>query len=318
MCCGGHKQHIYRPAMRTERALLTVILILQTGTICRMELVTSIIGRRGGAVHLPVTVPAEFSTRDVFWRHLSPTDHLVASFSRGSFDTAYQSCFHGRVQLLQNFTLVILNLELKDTGIFTCQMVDTNGHMRLHQFHLTVYAVVKPEVKVYTSRDNIDCAVFLACNTSMGSNVTYSWTTDTGQGLPLNRTYTLHDESRLLKVLLTPNDQEVSFTCTVTNLVSQEETTIAPWTHCFGRKGTDAGVSSSKVFWLLGIFLAVTFILMMFLVILLVRSSGKYKLKNRKETINAATMLQHNGDGGRQEVRLQNNEERVLERETVL
>ncbi|XP_056402339.1 SLAM family member 8-like isoform X2 [Hyla sarda] len=300
--------------------LVSMVLLIQTGFICGTEKVTPIIGMKGGAVHLPATVPAEFSTRDVFWRHLSPTDHLVASFSRGSIDTNYQSRFYGRVRLLHNFTLVILNLELKDTGMFTCQMVDNNGHMRLHRFHLTVYVVAVPEVQVYTSRGTVDCSMILACNTSMGSNVTYSWVTDTGQGLPLNRTHTLHHDSRLLRVLLTPSDQNVSFTCIVTNMVSQEKTAVAPWTHCFGQQGSEAGVSSRKVFLLIGIFLAVTFILMLFLVFLLTRNSRKYDLRNRKETTDEETTLRHNGDTGRQEgeSRLQISDERVLQRETSL
>lgn len=276
-----------------------------------MEEVIQIIGKRGGAVHLPAIVPVDFSTRDVFWRHLSPTDHLVASFSRGSFDTAYQSCFYGRVQLLPNFTLVILNLELNDTGIFTCQMVDTNGHMRLHRFHLTVYeVVVKPEVQVYTSRGTMGCSVFVACNTSTGSNVTYSWMTGPGHGRPLNRTYTLHDDSRLLKVLLTPRDRDVSFTCVATNLVSQEETIIAPWSHCFVKQGADPVFSSGKVFLIIGIFLAVTFTFMMFLVFLLTRVSGNNSLQKKKETMNEET-------GGQEEdSRLQSSEEILLQRET--
>ncbi|KAM4013462.1 SLAM family member 8-like isoform 3-T3 [Anomaloglossus baeobatrachus] len=264
-----------------DRSLLTLVLILQTGTFCRMETVTQIIGQRGGAVHLPAIVPPQFNTRDVFWRHLSPTDHLVASFSRGSVDTTYQSCFYRRVQLLHNFTLVIENLELKDTGLFTCQMVDTKGHMRLHRFHLTVYeVVVKPEVQVYTSRGTMGCSVFLACNTSTGSNVTYRWMTDTGQGQPLNRSYTLHDDSRLLNIILTPSDQEVSFTCIATNLVSQEETIIAPWTPCF-------------------------------------IIQGKENINNIEEKVHEETMSQHNEEErGQEDRRLQNCDERILERET--
>ncbi|KAM4013461.1 SLAM family member 8-like isoform 2-T2 [Anomaloglossus baeobatrachus] len=305
-----------------DRSLLTLVLILQTGTFCRMETVTQIIGQRGGAVHLPAIVPPQFNTRDVFWRHLSPTDHLVASFSRGSVDTTYQSCFYRRVQLLHNFTLVIENLELKDTGLFTCQMVDTKGHMRLHRFHLTVYVVVKPEVQVYTSRGTMGCSVFLACNTSTGSNVTYRWMTDTGQGQPLNRSYTLHDDSRLLNIILTPSDQEVSFTCIATNLVSQEETIIAPWTPCFIIQGPVAPSSSGKVFLIIGIFLLVTFVCMIFLVFILTRVSnkripGKENINNIEEKVHEETMSQHNEEErGQEDRRLQNCDERILERET--
>ncbi|XP_069584880.1 SLAM family member 8-like isoform X1 [Ranitomeya imitator] len=280
---------------RMDLSLLSLILILQAGTLCRMETVTQIIGRRGGAIHLPVIVPPEFNTRDVFWRHLSPTDHLVASFSR----------------------------ELKDDGLFTSQMVDTNGRMRLHQFHLTVYEmVVKPEIQVYTSRGTMGCSVFLACNTSTGSNVTYSWMTDTGQGQPLNRTYLLHDDSRLLNVFLTPSDQEVSFICLVTNLVSQEETIIAPWTHCSLIQEPDAPSSSGKVFLIIGIFLLVSFAFMMFSVFLLTRVSnkripGKNNINNLEVKDDEETLSQHHeGTRGHENTRLQNCDEIFLERET--
>ncbi|XP_066461969.1 SLAM family member 8-like isoform X2 [Eleutherodactylus coqui] len=302
-----------------ELSLVTLVLFLQAGTICRMEKVIQIIGHKGGAAHLPAIVPAGFSTKDVFWRHLLPTDHLVASFSRGSFDTTYQSSFYGRVQLLHNFTLVILNLELKDTGIFACQMVDTKGHMRLHRFHLTIYVVVKPDVQVYASRGTMECSVFLACNTSTGSNVTYSWMTDTGLGLPLNRTYTLHDDSRILRTLLSPSDHEVSFTCIVMNPVSQEKTIISPWTHCFTKPEPKNGFSSGKVVLFIGIFLVVTFTFMMFLVFLLTRVSGKHNFKRRREKIDEET-LQHNEETGGQErdLELENSDERFLQRETSL
>ncbi|XP_073422739.1 SLAM family member 8 [Dendrobates tinctorius] len=308
---------------RMDQSLLSLILILQVGTLCRMETITQIIGQRGGAIHLPVIVPPEFNTRDVFWRHFSPTDHLVASFSRGSFDTTYQSCFYGRVQLLHNFTLVILNLELKDIGLFTSQIVDTNGRMRLHQFHLTVYEmVVKPEIQVYTSRGTMGCSMFLACNTSTGSNVTYSWMTDSGQGQPFNRTYSLHDDSRLLNVFLTPSDQEVSFTCLVMNLVSQEETIIAPWTYCSLIQEPDAPSSSGKVFLIIGIFLLVSFAFMMFSVFLLTRVSnkripGKNNINIIEVKADEETLSQHNEEtGGQENTRLQNCDEIFLERET--
>ncbi|XP_044127697.1 SLAM family member 8-like isoform X1 [Bufo gargarizans] len=307
--------------MRMDRPLLTLIFIVQAGTVCTMEKVTQIIGKKGGAVHLPAIVPPKFNTRDVFWRHLSPTDHLVASFSRGSFDTTYQSWFYERVQLLHNFTLVILNLELVDTGIFTCQMVDTNGHMRLHRFHLIVYeVVVKPEVQVYTSKGTADCSVFLACNASTGNNVTYGWTTDTGEGRPLNRTFMLHDNSRLLKVLLNLSDQEVSFTCMVANPVSQEKTVVTPWNNCFVKQGTDVGFFSGKVVLVIGIFLVVTFAVLMFLVFLLTRFSGKNNFKNRRKKTYQRTTSQLNEETGGQEedLRLQNSDVRSLQRETTL
>ncbi|XP_072283984.1 SLAM family member 8-like isoform X2 [Pyxicephalus adspersus] len=215
----------------------TLLLLGHTNKLCSADsIVSGIAGKHGGSVLLSPVIPPGFNPREVFWRHLSPTDHLVATFSRGSFDTSYQSCFHGRVQLLENFTLEISALELKDTGMFTCQMVDTQGHMKLHQFHLTVYEVAsKPEVQVFVSRQDQKCAIFLSCDVSTGNNLTYSWMIDTGQEDLPNRTYRLYDSKRLLSMSLTPMDQYVSFTCVVTNPVRQERTSVIPWTRCLAK-----------------------------------------------------------------------------------
>ncbi|KAM5129464.1 SLAM family member 8-like, partial [Mantella aurantiaca] len=220
--------------------ILALILLGHTGRPCRAEEVTPITGIQGGSVLLSPVVPPGFNPREVFWRHLYPTDHLVASFSRGSLDTTYQSCFHGRVQLLPNFTLEISGLDLRDMGMFTCQMVDTQGHMKLHQFHLTVYEVAsKPDVQVFVSRQGEDCAIFLSCNVSTGNNLTYTWMIDTGQGELLNKTYRLYDDKRLLRTTLTSAHENVIFTCVVTNPVSQGCTFVVPWTSCLEVLGQD-------------------------------------------------------------------------------
>ncbi|XP_063804228.1 SLAM family member 8 [Pseudophryne corroboree] len=259
---------------------LTLLLVIHTGTICGTEPVIQITGVRGSSIRLSPELPPGFITRDIFWRHLSPTDHLVASFSRGSSDTTYQSCFHGRVQLLHNFTLEIQELDLRDTGMFTCQMVDTEGHMKLQQFHLAVHEeVAKPEVQVFISRGSTDCTVFLSCNTTAGTNVTYSWMIDSGSRIR-NTTYSLFDDNRLLRFLMAPTDREVSFTCTVTNPVSQEQTTVVSWDSCSFHPGAD--VYSSKMILCIGVILTVSFISMAFGVCLCTRNSGKYRVRERQ------------------------------------
>ncbi|XP_077320193.1 SLAM family member 8-like isoform X2 [Lithobates pipiens] len=233
----------------TCRTLLTLLLLPLTGRLCGAEELTHIRGIQGGSVFLLPLVPSGFNPREVFWRHLSPIDHLVASFSRGSLDTTYQSCFHGRVNLLQNFTLEISGLELRDTGMFTCQMVDTRGHMKLHRFDLTVYEVAaKPEVEVFVSRRQGQvCGIILSCNVTTGNNVTYSWIVNTGQEGPLNETYSLYDEKRLLKMTLNSTHRDVSFTCVVTNPVSQERTSVIPWTSCFAGKTPVKGIQRTNI-----------------------------------------------------------------------
>nr|DBA13940.1 TPA: hypothetical protein GDO54_004964 [Pyxicephalus adspersus] len=271
-------------------------------------------GKHGGSVLLSPVIPPGFNPREVFWRHLSPTDHLVATFSRGSFDTSYQSCFHGRVQLLENFTLEISALELKDTGMFTCQMVDTQGHMKLHQFHLTVYEVAsKPEVQVFVSRQDQKCAIFLSCDVSTGNNLTYSWMIDTGQEDLPNRTYRLYDSKRLLSMSLTPMDQYVSFTCVVTNPVRQERTSVIPWTRCLAKPGQEFKLNNGKIV----IFVAASIIIMfttgMICVYFFARTSDKIPAKGRQKADMHSEMIlqlqEETGAAGNVQIGLQHSEE---------
>ncbi|XP_077320191.1 SLAM family member 8-like isoform X1 [Lithobates pipiens] len=267
----------------TCRTLLTLLLLPLTGRLCGAEELTHIRGIQGGSVFLLPLVPSGFNPREVFWRHLSPIDHLVASFSRGSLDTTYQSCFHGRVNLLQNFTLEISGLELRDTGMFTCQMVDTRGHMKLHRFDLTVYEVAaKPEVEVFVSRRQGQvCGIILSCNVTTGNNVTYSWIVNTGQEGPLNETYSLYDEKRLLKMTLNSTHRDVSFTCVVTNPVSQERTSVIPWTSCFA--GQDYRMNGNILI-LVVASLIIMFTTMMICVYFFSRTSGKTPVKGIQRT----------------------------------
>lgn len=269
----------------TCQILPTLLLLTLTGRLCDAEELTRITGIQGGSVFLLPLVPSGFNPREVFWRHLSPIDHLVASFSRGSLDTTYQSCFHGRVKLLQNFTLEILGLDLRDTGMFTCQMVDTQGHMQLHRFYLSVYEVAaKPEVQVFVSRQGQDCALFLSCNVTTGNNVTYSWIVDTGQEGQLNETYRLYDEKRLLKMTLNSTHQDVSFTCVVTNPVSQENTSVIPWTSCVTEPGQDFKTNNGKIVILVAAALIIMFTTAMICVYFFSRTSGKTPVKGRQRT----------------------------------
>ncbi|XP_075463940.1 SLAM family member 8 isoform X2 [Ascaphus truei] len=223
-----------------------------------------------------------FNTRDVFWRHLSPSDELVASFSRGSMETEYRSRFFGRAQLLSNFTLEIRSLELGDTGTFTSLLVDTGGLMELRKFHLTVYeAVTEPTVQVFTSGGGAEsgtCEAFLNCVTARGNNVSYSWRAETGQRAPINTTHVLHDGGKLIRVLLTPADREVAYTCTVTNPVSRGHAAVVPWNSCATNSGAGGDVYTWKYMPYIAASLAIMFTAGTLWVFLCTKASGK---KNR-------------------------------------
>ncbi|XP_053330415.1 SLAM family member 8-like [Spea bombifrons] len=216
---------------------LTPILLAQTAYVA--EQTAQVHGVLGGSIRLSPALPDGFRTRDVFWKHLSRSDELVASFSRGFSETTYRSRFFGRVQLGSDFTLQIGGLEPGDSGMFSCHLVDTEGHMALFQFHLTVYeAVAPPLIQVFVLRGRAEatgCSVLLSCNTTAGSDVSYTWTANSGRGDPLNTTYTLYDGGRLLRTSLEPGDSDASYTCTASNAVSQGHEAVVPWHGCSGQ-----------------------------------------------------------------------------------
>uniref|UniRef100_A0A8C5MS22 Ig-like domain-containing protein n=1 Tax=Leptobrachium leishanense TaxID=445787 RepID=A0A8C5MS22_9ANUR len=190
-------------------------------------------GTRGGSIQLAPMIPEGFNTRDVYWRHMAMGEHLVASVSRGYPETTYQSRFLGRAHLHRGFTLEIRDLEVEDTGVFTCMLVSLEGQMLSMKYHVIVYeAVVQPTVQVFVSGGPKECSVFLRCNSSMGNNVSYTWRATTRQGDPVNTSYTLYNEGRLLITTLRPENSGASYTCIVANPVSHENVTVVPWESC--------------------------------------------------------------------------------------
>ncbi|XP_063295289.1 SLAM family member 8-like [Pelobates fuscus] len=290
---------------------LTLSLLVQTVVIVAKESTTWIQGTLGGSIHLTPAIPNGFNTRDIYWRHLSSADELVATFSRGSSETTYRSRFYGRVLLLQNSTLEIRDLEVKDMGIFSCLLVDTEGRMKLFKYHLTVYeAVVPAAVKVFVSGDSTngtECSVFLSCNTTMGSNISYTWRANKLQGELLNVSYTTYDDGRLLSVNLGPTDWDVSYTCTVTNPVSEQHTTVVPWESCANLFGKKPKISSYELSVCMAVVIILAFALLTLCIVLHVKTSGKPKKKGNEEIAlkrNEDAVLENEGD-----VRQQNEEE---------
>ncbi|KAE8588626.1 hypothetical protein XENTR_v10022645 [Xenopus tropicalis] len=281
--------------------VLTVL--LQAGILEAENRISHVQGIMGSKIQLSPHIPHGFTTRDVFWRHLSQTEEIVASYTQGTTETRYQSRFFERARLLNNFTLEISALEMGDSGQFASLLVDTTGHMRQNQVHLTVYeAVAQPTVQVFASNaeeEGKNCTVFLSCVTTNGSNITYTWSADSMESDHVISNELVYDGGHILKVILTPADQDISYTCTVTNPVSRRNTSVVPWNSCKFHSGADAGVFSCKMIPYLAATLILLFIAVTFWVLLCTRTKGKSRRKEKQNV--EGVSLQHASDGTNQD-----------------
>ncbi|KAM8921507.1 SLAM family member 8 [Pelodytes ibericus] len=262
--------------------------IQHTAVLVSATEITQVGGSLGAEERLSPKVPDGFNVREVSWRHGTLAEDTVASYSRGITETKYRTRFKGRVRLNSDFSLDIESLELGDTGKFTCQLVDTEGHTMSFKYQLTVWeAVVRPTVHVFWGNtDELGCSVILSCNSSRGSNVSYTWLVKGGNGDAVNMSYTLHDGGRLLSVVLEPTDLEMYYTCTVTNPVSQQQTVVAPGKSCqSGRTGM-----AVKVIPFIATSIALSFTVLTMCVVLSVRSKGKAVRKIRQPNVEIPEM----------------------------
>ncbi|XP_025967338.2 SLAM family member 8 [Dromaius novaehollandiae] len=195
-------------------------------------------GEVGRAVLLAADAGPGFQRRDVIWRWLATHEELVATYFRGSAETLYQSRFQGRSRLHANLSLEILRLELGDSGTFSALLVDALGRTETRALRLTVHEpVTEVTVEVFMpsrhwAGSGEPCEAFLSCTVASGTAVTYSWVRGAGQA-PGTDSRVLGEAGQVLRVLLSPAERHVTYTCTVANAVSRATaTSVLPWEHC--------------------------------------------------------------------------------------
>ncbi|XP_051003864.1 SLAM family member 8 [Acomys russatus] len=182
--------------------------------------------------------PPRFQVREAIWRSLWPSEELLATFFRGSLETLYHSRFLGRVQLHGNLSLELGPLKTGDSGNFSVLMVNTEGQTWTQTLHLKVYdAVPKPEVQVFTAATGEaqpvnTCQVFLSCWAPNISDITYSWRREGTVHFDGEQEQNLFSSGQLLSVSLGLGDEDVAYTCIVSNPVSWDMATVTPWESC--------------------------------------------------------------------------------------
>ncbi|KAM9242039.1 SLAM family member 5 isoform 2-T2 [Dugong dugon] len=123
----------------------------------------------------------------------------------------------------QNYNLVISNLRREDAGFYKADINIRSSHSTItRNYNLQVYRRLgKPKItQSLMTSVNSSCNVTLTCSVEKEEkNVTYRWS-------PLG------EEGNVLRIFQTPEDQELTYTCTAWNPVSNNSDSISTQQLC--------------------------------------------------------------------------------------
>ncbi|KAL1769738.1 SLAM family member 5 isoform X1 [Sigmodon hispidus] len=128
-----------------------------------------------------------------------------------------QDVYEGRIDVVDgNYDLVLRDLRMEDAGIYKANINKENTPTIMRHYRLFIYRrLEKPKItqNLITFKNN-SCNVTLTCSVEKEEkNVTYSWS-------PLG------EKSNVLKIIQTPEDQKLTYTCTAQNPVSNSSDSV--------------------------------------------------------------------------------------------
>ncbi|KAM5237518.1 SLAM family member 5 [Ctenodactylus gundi] len=140
--------------------------------------------------------------------------------------------YHERITVIsQNYSLVLSNLRMEDAGDYKADInikadttTKTSPRTITKHFHLGVYRRLgKPKItQSLMTSENSTCNVTLTCSVDEEEkNVTYTWSTQ-------------KSENNVLQVLQTPENKDMIYTCTASNPVSNNSSSISAQQLCAG------------------------------------------------------------------------------------
>ncbi|XP_045837998.1 SLAM family member 5 isoform X2 [Meles meles] len=170
----------------------------------------------------------------------------------------------------QNYNLEISNLRMEDSGIYKADIntktVEGMVSTTTRRFNLQVFRRLgKPQItqSLMTSADST-CNVTLTCSVDKGEeNVTYSWSP-------------LEEKGNVIRISRTPDSQELTYTCTAQNPISNSSDSISAQQLC---ADTATGLRSRHtrlLSGLAGLFLSILIVPSVLLLLLRKRGEGSF------------------------------------------
>uniref|UniRef100_A0A8C3WPJ1 CD84 molecule n=1 Tax=Catagonus wagneri TaxID=51154 RepID=A0A8C3WPJ1_9CETA len=184
-------------------------------------------GILGESVTFPLTIPKSQEVKSISW-HSKTSVAVVVPGNSGAepIVTVTHQNYYERLNVSgRNYNLELRNLRMEDSGIYKADInVKTleNVATTTECFNLQVYRRLgKPKItqSLMTSM-NGTCNVTLTCSVEKEEkNVTYSWSH-------------LGREGNVLQIFQTPDNQDLTYTCTAWNPVSNNSESISAQQLC--------------------------------------------------------------------------------------
>uniref|UniRef100_A0A8C7ABF5 CD84 molecule n=1 Tax=Neovison vison TaxID=452646 RepID=A0A8C7ABF5_NEOVI len=227
--------------------------------------VVTLIGILGEQVTFPLNIEKSQLVVNIVWT----SETSVAFITPGDAGaapkvTVTHQNYNDRINVsCQNYNLEISNLRMEDSGIYKADINTKTVHTTTRRFNLQVFRRLgKPQItqSLMTSL-NSTCYVTLTCSVDKEEeNVTYSWS-------PLGET------GNVIRISRTPDSQELTYTCTAQNPISNSSDSISAQQLC---ADTATGLRSRHTGLLSGLAGLFLFILIVPLVLLfLLRRRGE-------------------------------------------
>ncbi|XP_053224092.1 SLAM family member 6-like isoform X2 [Podarcis raffonei] len=187
-------------------------------------------GIMGESVLFPVNVSSAVTVEKMEWDFYPQSGGLgywLGEFSHGKLEhPSPTDRFGQRLDMVNETTLRIKDLELDDGGIYNARIWFTKAQFQEQSFSLMVYEPVPaPQIHHQVESKTPDgCNVTLRCHTPGREDLSISW--ETGDlhralGKSVNQ-YQVSDNGRELRVSLWNSSLDSKFTCLVSNSVDQK------------------------------------------------------------------------------------------------
>uniref|UniRef100_A0A8C9E122 CD84 molecule n=1 Tax=Phocoena sinus TaxID=42100 RepID=A0A8C9E122_PHOSS len=181
-------------------------------------------GILGESVTFPLNIQQSQEVNSISWNSKTSVAFVTPGNSGAAptISITHQN-YHKRINVSgQNYNLELRNLRLEDSGIYKADINVKTDHTTTRCYNLQVYRRLgKPKItQSLMTSVNSTCNVTLTCSVEKEEkNVTYSWS-------PLG------EEGNVLRVFQTPDNQELTYTCTAWNPVSNNSDSISAQQLC--------------------------------------------------------------------------------------
>nr|XP_034958509.1 V-set and immunoglobulin domain-containing protein 10-like isoform X2 [Zootoca vivipara]XP_034958510.1 V-set and immunoglobulin domain-containing protein 10-like isoform X2 [Zootoca vivipara] len=216
-------------------------------------------GILGGSVLFPAKISQGIAVEKMGWDFCPESGALgfwLGEFSHGKLEhPSPTDRFGQRLDMVDETTLRIKDLELDDGGIYNARIWITKSQFQEQSFSLTVYEPV-PELQILprdVSNSSGICNVTLQCQVCGKGEFDISWKRgeplrDIGDGLDW---YQISDNGTNLHLLWWSNAGDSNFTCLVRNPIGQKDVSFSLLSICqTDDEGTLTG-SQQRLRWMI-------------------------------------------------------------------